>query len=729
MNKNKKGFTVVELIIVISVIGILSAILIPTFVNLTSKANDAVDLSLVSNLNKALQIEESFENKKPSNMSETLLILEEQGYKLENLETKSDLDLLYNLNDNRFYLSDEPKVVNDTKKYDYWKIYDDVPILSEQSYSIYLKNNSFNEDVTIKVGLDLGNNVSSFKVNYERDGEGNQKVVIRTNGNDLYVNAPNDTVYHYGSSDNFTVEAISNSSLFVYSSSINFLSVSKGRIVFEKDTNIDNVFINDNNAIIAQAEGATLPLLLRSSEVNQLKIQTTTENGLVETESNLSIEGNVVTSTGNVPSNILNVVKEELSPSYNEVERRLGTKYDVRVGAEILEDGSNCYEHLQDAIDTYSTATASIKLYLLRDVNVDSSIVVNDTNATYSNYIYLNGFKIKGNNCSPLVINTLKKAFYIEGKGSLVGDNNNKAFVNNTNIAVTLNSIDTVGGFSSSATSQYTVINDGNHELCSFTGTKFRLDNPKSTITFDINVTDLVNPHRNVIVNNLDGTYSLRRITTSEATANGWTKVTNVSNTAERYASISEFYAEADWASYSLNLLADLEDNLVTTKTAALTIDAKGKTFTGKLSTGGTLTLKNSQKNTTGTFNITEIKATTFTIGAKSTYGNNVTINSGTVTKTFTFYNLDSQTLTINGGTFSNTLAIYKAKTQNLYINGGSFKKGLVISSTGTKGIISITGGTYASSSIFDTYREYVAEGYEGTQDSGKSTYSVHPIG
>ena len=49
-NKNKKGFTIVELVIVIGVIGILSAILIPTFVNLTDKANKA---ALKSNLANA----------------------------------------------------------------------------------------------------------------------------------------------------------------------------------------------------------------------------------------------------------------------------------------------------------------------------------------------------------------------------------------------------------------------------------------------------------------------------------------------------------------------------------------------------------------------------------------------------------------------------------------------------------------------------------------------------
>ena len=41
MRKHKKGFTIVELVIVIAVIGILSAILIPTFVNVTQNAKDA----------------------------------------------------------------------------------------------------------------------------------------------------------------------------------------------------------------------------------------------------------------------------------------------------------------------------------------------------------------------------------------------------------------------------------------------------------------------------------------------------------------------------------------------------------------------------------------------------------------------------------------------------------------------------------------------------------------
>ena len=41
---NKKGFTIVELVIVIAVIAILAAVLIPTFANLISKANESAAL-------------------------------------------------------------------------------------------------------------------------------------------------------------------------------------------------------------------------------------------------------------------------------------------------------------------------------------------------------------------------------------------------------------------------------------------------------------------------------------------------------------------------------------------------------------------------------------------------------------------------------------------------------------------------------------------------------------
>ena len=58
---NKKGFTIVELVIVIAVIGILSAILIPTFTNLTSQAQSAAAKDEVNQAYNAYVIHETQE--------------------------------------------------------------------------------------------------------------------------------------------------------------------------------------------------------------------------------------------------------------------------------------------------------------------------------------------------------------------------------------------------------------------------------------------------------------------------------------------------------------------------------------------------------------------------------------------------------------------------------------------------------------------------------------------
>jgi prepilin-type N-terminal cleavage/methylation domain-containing protein len=51
---NKKGFTIVELVIVIAVIAILAAVLIPTFSSIIAKANQSADISAVTQMNKVL---------------------------------------------------------------------------------------------------------------------------------------------------------------------------------------------------------------------------------------------------------------------------------------------------------------------------------------------------------------------------------------------------------------------------------------------------------------------------------------------------------------------------------------------------------------------------------------------------------------------------------------------------------------------------------------------------
>ena len=58
MKKNRKGFTIVELVIVIALIAILAAVLIPTFSNVINNAHESNDTIMVKNLNTILNAEE-----------------------------------------------------------------------------------------------------------------------------------------------------------------------------------------------------------------------------------------------------------------------------------------------------------------------------------------------------------------------------------------------------------------------------------------------------------------------------------------------------------------------------------------------------------------------------------------------------------------------------------------------------------------------------------------------
>lgn len=71
----KRGFTIVELVIVIAVIAILAGVLIPTFSSLVAKANLSADQQAVTNMNKILAISD-----KPKDIDGVIELLIENDY-------------------------------------------------------------------------------------------------------------------------------------------------------------------------------------------------------------------------------------------------------------------------------------------------------------------------------------------------------------------------------------------------------------------------------------------------------------------------------------------------------------------------------------------------------------------------------------------------------------------------------------------------------------------------
>ena len=80
--KNKKGFTIVELVIVIAVVAILAAVLIPTFSSIIKKANISSDIQTARNMGTILAAE------KPTNAYEAVAALKKNGFERLHPKTK-----------------------------------------------------------------------------------------------------------------------------------------------------------------------------------------------------------------------------------------------------------------------------------------------------------------------------------------------------------------------------------------------------------------------------------------------------------------------------------------------------------------------------------------------------------------------------------------------------------------------------------------------------------------
>lgn len=76
----KRGFTIIELVIVVTVIAILSAVLIPTFAGVIKRANKSADEQAVATINKVLAAEAADE---PETIAEFITMMAENGYDVE----------------------------------------------------------------------------------------------------------------------------------------------------------------------------------------------------------------------------------------------------------------------------------------------------------------------------------------------------------------------------------------------------------------------------------------------------------------------------------------------------------------------------------------------------------------------------------------------------------------------------------------------------------------------
>jgi len=236
MKNRKKGFTIVELVIVIAVIAILAAVLIPTFSDLIKKANRNADMQLVRNLNTAVVMDLAEKNiTKHATAHDAVLACEANGYLVARIVAKSDYDIAYSLNDGRFVLINTEtgeisypaageitttSVTTANEKVNYFIVRSEMPTKeNEKDYSVYAGVNWKDENPALNgVGFDAGYNTNIKTVAYTNTSNDDRDVVIRTNSFStvMTINGPQDTVKHYDYAAKVVVEHIKDSSYDEY---------------------------------------------------------------------------------------------------------------------------------------------------------------------------------------------------------------------------------------------------------------------------------------------------------------------------------------------------------------------------------------------------------------------------------------------------------------------------------------------------------------------------------
>ena len=248
MKRNdKRGFTIVELVVVIAVVAILAAVLIPTFASVIRKANVSNDVALVRNLNEGLKIEE-VGGKKNDTMTDALNVAKNYGYEVEKLTPRSSGEILWDSVNNRFALLDEngDAVYKDESKTlssgaDLWKIVNNATEAADNTeYSSYIKGNATIATLTVTNGVDVGENKVTELTYLNTTGTA-KTVTIRTNGGNLTVNAPKDEVNHHNNLTSVNVQAVAANSYHEYGS-VGFVSVTSGRVEVKEGAKIVTIY-------------------------------------------------------------------------------------------------------------------------------------------------------------------------------------------------------------------------------------------------------------------------------------------------------------------------------------------------------------------------------------------------------------------------------------------------------------------------------------------------------
>jgi len=346
----KRAFTITELVIVIAVIAILAAVLIPTFMNVTKKAQQSADNQLVKNLNTILTSEAAIEGKNKT-CYDAIQDAAEGGYQVDKITPTSDGDILWDSVNDCFVLYSEgtyqyvgvetPKTATADSAFS--KIYNSkvqyesgtesasantiiARAAEDGEFSAYLGEGALSEEklkyyketdrrgypkntLEITTGIDTGDyEIPLIEVDYSGNAS---NLVVRTSSAStaVTINSTSSTanVAHYGEAASVTV------------------SIDKDKTFYESGALEGNVSVSSGSVEVAENAKAAA-VLATGDEVKSVTVKNeTTKVYTTVDNSNLKVNG---------------ATKEQttLVDDYDEFKTALGDGGNITLGAKITVD-------------------------------------------------------------------------------------------------------------------------------------------------------------------------------------------------------------------------------------------------------------------------------------------------------------------------------------------------------------------------------------------------------